>query len=69
MKKRNWKLNIRRVDVERMLILCASALVVALALRQNGAVTTHETVDMGHVPVLTEGTLLTAAATQPRVVH
>ena len=33
---------IRRVDVERMLILCASALVVALALRQDDAVTTYK---------------------------
>ena len=42
MKKRNWKLNIRRVDVERMLILCASALVVALALRQDQTVPTRQ---------------------------
>ena len=35
MRKEKWKLNIRRLDVERMLILCASALVVALALRQE----------------------------------
>ncbi len=69
MKKRSFQWNIRRIDVERMLILCASALVVALALRQNGAVTTHETVDLGNVPVLTEGTLLTAAETQPTVVY
>ena len=30
MKKWKWKLNIRRVDVERMLVLCASALVISL---------------------------------------
>ena len=47
MKKRNWKLNIRRVDVERMLILCASALVVALALRQDQTVPTRQTQEPG----------------------
>ena len=39
--KWKFKWNIRRVDVERMLILCASALVVALALRQDDAVSTY----------------------------
>lgn len=70
MKKRNWKWNIRRVDVERMLILCASALVVALALRQNQAVTTHQTqVDVSGVITQTQDALLPAAETQPTVVY
>ena len=69
MKKRNWKLNIRRVDVERMLILCASALVVALALRQDQTVPTHQTQDIEKIPVLSDTTLLTAADTQPTVVY
>ena len=69
MKKRNWKLNIRRVDVERMLILCASALVVALALRQDQTIPTHQTQDIEKIPVLSDTTLLTAADTQPTVVY
>ena len=69
MKKRNWKLNIRRVDVERMLILCASALVVALALRQDDTVPTRQAQDMEKIPVLSDSTLLTAADTQPTVVY
>lgn len=69
MKKRNWKLNIRRVDVERMLILCASALVVALALRQDQTVSTRANDDLEKIPVLSDSTLLTAADTQPTVVY
>ena len=70
MKKRNWKLNIRRVDVERMLILCASALVVALALRQNQTVTTYQSqVDLSGVTAQAGSALLTAAETQPTVVY
>ena len=69
MKKRSWKLNIRRVDVERMLILCASALVVALALRQDQTVPTQQAQDIEKIPVLSDTTLLTAADTQPTVVY
>ena len=69
MKKRQWKLNIRRVDVERMLILCASALVVALALRQDQPVTALQPESTEKIPVLSDSTLLTAADTQPTVVY
>ncbi len=69
MKKLKWKLNIRRVDVERMLILCASALVVALALRQDQAVPTQYDEPLENIPVLSDTTLLTAADTQPTVVY
>ena len=69
MKKRNWKLNIRRVDVERMLILCASALVVALALRQDESTPARQQDPLENIPVLTDSTLLTAADTQPTVVY
>ena len=69
MKKEKWKLNIRRVDVERMLILCASALVVALALRQDDAVTTQYQDVLENVPVVSDASLLTPADTQPTVVY
>jgi len=69
MKKMNWKLNIRRVDVERMLILCASALVVALALRQEEPAAVPQEDLLSQVPVLSDATLLTAADTQPTVVY
>ena len=70
MKKWKWKLNIRRVDVERMLVLCASALVVALALRQDQpASTTYEDTSLSNVSLVTDTTLLTAAETQPTVVY
>ena len=69
MKKVKWKWNIRRVDVERMLILCASALVVALALRQNQTAGAPGEGDITNIPVLTDTTLLTAAETQPTVVY
>ncbi|MBE5781816.1 MAG: hypothetical protein E7329_00710 [Clostridiales bacterium] len=54
--KWKWKLNIRRVDVERMLILCASALVVALALQQDQAATTMYEEDLSQIPVLSDTT-------------
>ena len=66
LKNWKWKPNIRRVDVERMLILCASALVVALALRQDDAPMAQytaleqepsavtDTVTTGNVPVETQ---------------
>lgn len=69
MKKEKWKLNIRRVDVERMLILCASALVVALALRQDEAVPTQYQDVLENVPVVSDASLLTPADTQPTVVY
>ncbi|MBR3743089.1 MAG: GerMN domain-containing protein [Clostridia bacterium] len=70
MKKWKWKLNIRRVDVERMLVLCASALVVALALRQDQpASATYEDTSLSNVSLVTDTTLLTAAETQPTVVY
>lgn len=70
MKQKKWKWNIRRVDVERMLILCASALVVALALRQDQPAkdTLGEDV-LSQAPVLSDTTLITAAETQPTVVY
>ncbi|MBQ4638896.1 MAG: GerMN domain-containing protein [Clostridia bacterium] len=56
--KKKWK--IRRVDVERGLILCASAMVVALALHQNTQKTTpYETTSLSTAQVTT--------ATQPAV--
>ena len=69
MKKGKWKLNIRRVDVERMLILCASALVVALALRQDETTAAYGDAAEGNVPVISETSLLPAAETQPTVVY
>ena len=68
MKKWKWKLNIRRVDVERMLVLCASALVVALALRQDEPVVSYENTALSNVSTVTDATVLTAAETQPTVV-
>lgn len=67
--KWKWKLNIRRVDVERMLILCASALVVALALRQDEVVTTQYEEPLGNIPVLSDTTKRTAADAQATVVY
>ena len=69
MKKDQKKWKIRRVDVERMLILCASALVVALALRQDRAVTSEYDAWLENIPVVSDQTLLTAADTQPTVVY
>lgn len=69
MTKTKWKLNIRRVDVERMLILCASALVVALALRQDQVVTTQYEEPQDQIPVLSDTTLLPSAQTQSTVVY
>ncbi len=69
MKKEKWKLNIRRVDVERMLVLCASALVVALALRQDQPASTYEDTLLSSVSAARETTLLTAAETMPTVVY
>lgn len=69
MKKWKWKLNIRRVDVERMLVLCASALVVALALRQEEPVVSHESTALSNVSAAADATVLTAAETQPTVVY
>ena len=69
MKKRQWKLNIRRVDVERMLILCASALVVALALRQDDGMTARYQEPLENLPVLSDASSLTPADTQPTVVY
>ena len=68
--KWKWKLNIRRIDVERMLILCASALVVVLALRQDDAVTTQHEEPAPQIPV-SAGTeaVETSADTQPTVVY
>lgn len=67
--KWKWKLNIRRVDVERMLILCASALVVALALRQDEVVTTQYEEPLGNIPVISDTTKITAADSQATVVY
>lgn len=65
--KEKWR--ITRLDVERMLILCASALVVALALRQDDIVkTSRETADL-NLPVTAEAPLLTPADTLQTVVY
>lgn len=66
-----WKLHIRRIDVERMLILCASALVVALALRQDQAATLPQTHDLGNIPVVSDaaGASGIPAQTQATVVY
>ncbi len=71
MKMKKWKLNIRRVDVERLLILCASALVVALALRQDPAETAGAQAEdpLLNIPVVSDTTGLTAAETQATVVY
>ena len=69
MKKWKWKLNIRRVDVERMLVLCASALVVALALRQDQPAAVYEENVLSGVPLVSDAAVLTAAETQPTVVY
>ena len=68
MTKTKWKLSIRRVDVERMLILCASALVVALALGQDQTITTQYEESLEQIPVLSDTTLLPSAQTQSTVV-
>jgi hypothetical protein len=69
MKKWKWKLNIRRVDVERMLVLCAAALVVALALRQEEPAVSYESAALSGASTRSETTVLTAAETQPTVVY
>lgn len=69
MKKEHKKWKLRRVDVERMLILCASALVVALALRQDSGVTASHDPWTDNIPVVSDQTLLTAADTQATVVY
>jgi len=64
------RLRIRREDVERMLILCASALVVALALRQGGGtVLSPAEPTTVNVPVVSDATALASAETQPTVVY
>jgi len=67
--KEKWKLNIKRVDVERMLILCASALVVALALHQDQMASTQYEEPLGNIPVLSDTTVLSPAETQAAVVY
>ncbi len=69
MKKWKWKLNIRRVDVERMLVLCASALVVALALRQDQPAAPYESASGISAAPVSDAAVLTAAETQPTVVY
>ena len=69
MKKFNWKFHIKRQDVERMLVLCASALVVALALRQDQAASSpYAEMDL-NIPVLSDTTNLSSADTQRTVVY
>ncbi len=61
------KLSIKRTDVERMLILCAAALVVALALRGgDGAYTRYEE-QLGEIPI--ETVAQPPAETQTAVVY
>ncbi len=62
------KFTIKRTDVERMLILCASALVVALALRQDlTARTQYEEPSLPQLPVASDAT--TYAEAQPTIVY
>ncbi|MBQ4075003.1 MAG: GerMN domain-containing protein [Clostridia bacterium] len=68
MAKGKWKLNIRRVDVERMLILCASALVVALALHQDQTAAVQYEESLTNIPVLSD-TTQSAPETQATVVY
>lgn len=67
--KWKWKLNIRRVDVERMLILCASAMVVALALRQDQMASTQYEEPLSNIPVVSDTAKLPAVETQATVVY
>lgn len=67
--KEKWKLNIKRVDVERMLILCASALVVALALHQDQAASSQYEEPLGNIPVLSDVSTLSNQETQATVVY
>lgn len=67
--KEKKRLRVRREDVERMLVLCASALVVALALRQDSGTVLSPAADTMQLPVVTDTTALTAADTQPTVVY
>ena len=62
------KLRIRREDVERMLILCASALVVTLALRQDSG-TVLSSPDAETAQTVTSAAPLPSADTQPTVVY
>ncbi|MBR1585681.1 MAG: GerMN domain-containing protein [Clostridia bacterium] len=64
------KRHITRVDVERMLILCASALVVALALKQDEIVKSSYESPPVNIPVtVAEAPALTPAETQATVVY
>lgn len=69
MKKPNWKWHIKRIDVERMLILCASALVVALALRQDRDITSSYEEPIVNIPVVSDTTGIPPADTQSTVVY
>lgn len=65
--KEKWR--ITRLDVERMLILCASALVVALALKQDDIVkTSRENAEL-NLPVTAEAPVLSPADTLQTVVY
>ena len=44
-------MKIKRADIERILILCAAALVVVLALRSGGQTTSQVLVETAEVPV------------------
>ena len=66
--KEKWR--ITRVDVERMLIVCASALVVVLALRQDDVTTASRESAAPNIPVATVDTpVLTKADSVPTVVY
>lgn len=67
--EKKWKLHIKRVDVERMLILCASALVVALALHQDQQAASQYEESLVNVPVLSDTTGPSALETQATVVY
>ncbi|NLD82670.1 MAG: hypothetical protein GX637_00760, partial [Clostridiales bacterium] len=63
------KFRITRVDVERMLILCASALVVALALRQDDLTAASRESAAVNIPVTVEAPVLRPADTVQTVVY
>ena len=68
-KEKRQRRHITRVDVERMLILCASALVVALALRQDDRVKANQENARVNLPVTAQAPTLPPAETQPTVVY
>ena len=63
------KLRLKRQDVEKLLVLCACALTVALALGQNRSAPAGENVSSIPPAAAADAVPLTAADTQPTVVY